>query len=164
MRHVVEFIEEYGIYGRVSSESHEAVHAKLGRIKTILRSITSTRTRMEKFHARSSTNLKAGVIEARKKVDKKMCGKKRGRYNTNATTKRKDELDIVDAVVFEEIEVVFKGRVFLNLQSGGRIFANYKTIFLYTCTGRAPDEWVDCLDRCNVLSRAKVETAKQALH
>ena len=164
MHHVVEFILKCGFFGRVSSESHEAVHAKLGRIKSVLRSITSTRVRMETFHARSSSNLKAGVVEARATVDKKMSGKKRGKYNTSAATKREDELDIVEAAIFEDEEVVFEGGEFLDLHSGGRIFAKQRTIFLYACTARAPEEWVDCLDRCNVLSRARIETAKQALH
>ena len=164
MRHVVEFIDEYGIYGRVSSESHEAMHAKIGRIKQVLKSMTSTRQRMETFHARASSNLKNGVIESRAVVDKKMSGRKRGRYNISAATKRQDEVDFVDAVVFEEEVVEFKGEEFLDLHSGGRIFAKHESIFLYACTGRAPADWVACLKLCNLLSCARVETAMQAQH
>ena len=59
-----------------------------------------------------------------------MSGKKRGKYNTSAATKREDELDIVEAAIFEDEEVVFEGGEFLDLHSGGRIFAKHKTIFL----------------------------------
>ena len=93
-----------------------------------------------------------------------MSGDKRGPYKISKTTKRDDNVDVMDAAIFKEEPVTFEGEQFLDLVSGGRIHARLDKVFLFACTGQAPEEWVACLERCNLLSRARVEAAKRARH
>ena len=44
MEHVIEFVEEYGVFGRFSAESHESVHARFERMMASVRSMPSTRS------------------------------------------------------------------------------------------------------------------------
>lgn len=57
MAHVLEFIEEYGIYGRLSAESHESVHARLMKMKDNLNRMASTEQRFSTFYARAAVNM-----------------------------------------------------------------------------------------------------------
>ena len=77
MRHVVDYIIEYGIFGRGLAESHEASHADINRLKSVVKHMTSTKQRMATLHARSPSRLKSGLIEAEVKMTKRMTGNKR---------------------------------------------------------------------------------------
>ena len=166
MWRVVEFITEYGIYGRVSAESHDAVHAKLGRIKQVIGKMPSTEQRMTSFHTRASSNLKDGVPEATARIEEKRCRKKkRGPYITSAKTKREDEVEFVEAVIFENEKVAFEGEDFLKIaNNGGRIHARFERAYLYACAGRAPEDWLRGLEACQLLLRSRIEAAKLARH
>ena len=45
MMHMPEFVEEFGIYGRASTESHESVHSHMAKAKETLKRMASTKYR-----------------------------------------------------------------------------------------------------------------------
>mmetsp|Transcript_26556 Transcript_26556/g.57055 ORF Transcript_26556/g.57055 Transcript_26556/m.57055 type:complete len:385 (+) Transcript_26556:55-1209(+) len=66
--------------------------------------------------------------------------------------------------IFSSTETV-NGEEYLVLFGGqGRIHSKYRDQFLYVKTGRAPDDWVDGFLQTELLSEAKLEQAKHAVH
>ena len=53
---------------------------------------------------------------------------------------------------------------YLLLHGGGRIPIAYMELYLYVCTGRSPEAWVRGFAATNLLSKAKIEEARQAVH
>ena len=120
MQHVNEFIDEYGVYGRFSAESHESVHTKFDSINNAMKRMASTKKRFEKFFARSTVDLKEGVVKNKFKCEKKMSGKKRGKYNNvNVNTKAMDNVDFVKYSVFKDDAVCVDGVDYLDIVVGG---------------------------------------------
>ena len=163
MAHVLEFIEEYGIYGRLSAESHESVHARLMKMKDNLNRMASTEQRFSTFYARAAVNLKDGIVETKAGITQKMTGKKRGRYNVKEKSKRQDTVNCVSYVHGSDT-VTVDGKEFLLLLNGGRIPLEYKELYEYVKSGKAPEAWVKGFAECNLLSKAKVEEARQAIY
>ena len=165
MQHVNEFIDEYGVYGRFSAESHESVHTRFDSINKAVKRMASTKKRSEKFFVRATVNLKEEIVKNKSICETKMSGKKRGKYNNvNVATKAMDDVDFVKCSVFKDDAVWVDGIEYLDIVVGGRIPAEYKQLYMYAKLGRAPDNWVECLDNCKFLSASKKEQAKQARH
>mmetsp|Transcript_22812 Transcript_22812/g.40100 ORF Transcript_22812/g.40100 Transcript_22812/m.40100 type:complete len:109 (+) Transcript_22812:159-485(+) len=57
MSHLPDFVEEYGICGRASGESHESVHAMLARAKESMARMASTQQKYRTLFARATVNL-----------------------------------------------------------------------------------------------------------
>jgi len=93
-----------------------------------------------------------------------MTGKKRGKYNVEGKTKALDDLAYVKCTVFKKESIQIDGEEYLEIILGGRIRAKEKDIYRYVKLGKAPDDWVTCLDNCKLLSAVKREEAKQARH
>jgi len=164
MGHILEFIDKYGIYGRLSAESHESVHARLSRVNGAVKRMTSTEQRFRTFHARASVNLKDGILENKAICEKKMSGNKRGKYNTSKNkSKRQDGISSNESHFFRGT-ITVDNKEYLLLLGGGRLPIEYKELYLYVCTGRSPEEWVRGFAATNLLSKAKIEEARQAVH
>ena len=164
MEHVIEFVEEYGVYGRFSAESHESVHARFERIKTAVKRMASTQQRFKTFFARATVDLKDGIVKTKEIVRKKMTGNKRGKYNVIKATKRQDDVNFVSSSIFKDEVVTVDGVEYLDVCVGGRIPAEYKDLYMYVKLGKAPDDWVKCYETTQFLSVAKIEQAKHARH
>lgn len=162
MMHLPEFVAEYGICGRASAESHESVHAMMAKAKAAVSRMSSTKRKFKTLYARATVNLKEGIVEFKTKIQKKMTGKKRGKYNTTKDTKRQDQVEFFSSV-FKGTEQV-GNEEFVRLVGGGRIHNKYKDLYLYVKTGRAPDNWANSFVQSQLLSAAKVEQAKHATH
>ncbi len=119
---------------------------------------------MDLFVGRATVNLKDGIVHNRLICDKKMKGTKRGKYNVNAARKAMDEVDFMRCKVFKDESIHLDGEEYLDLLHGGRIPVKYKDLFMYVKLGKAPEDWVRCLDGCKILSVVKREQAKQARH
>lgn len=94
--------------------------------------------------------------------DGKKKRKKTGKYNTNKATRRQDEVEFTATIFGPSVQV--DGEEFTELIGGGRIHSEFKDVFLFVKTARAPDEWVEGLERLNTLSDVKIEEAKYAQH
>ena len=94
-----------------------------------------------------------------------MSEKKRGKYNNvNAATKSMDDVRFVKCSVFKDDAIWVDGVEYFDIVVGGQIPAKYKQLYMYVKLGRAPDDWVECLDNCKLLFASKKEQAKQARH
>lgn len=60
--------------------------------------------------------------------------------------------------------VTVDGKEFLILLNSGRIPLEYKELYEYVKSGKAPEAWVKGFEECNLLSEAKVEEARQAIY
>ena len=63
--------------GRIPEEINEAFNAKLADVKTRLRCIPATLTRIEVTNARTKNNLKGEILDHRVKLQNEITGKKR---------------------------------------------------------------------------------------
>ena len=64
---------------------------------------------MATFHAQATSNLEDGAIESKNIASKRMSRNKRRRYKVSTATKRQDKLDVINASIFEEGNINFKG-------------------------------------------------------
>ena len=164
MMHLPEFVEEYGICGRVSAESHESVHTMMARSKDAMKRMASTKQKYRTLFARATANLKRGIVESKAKYDKKTKrGKRQKTYNTNKNRKQQDQITFSSAI-FAGTEIVNDEGFLVLSDCQGRISSKYRDQFLYVKTGRAPDDWVDCFLQTQLLSDAKLEQSKHAAH
>ena len=163
--HYPDFVRRYHMCGRKSAESHESVHTLISRIKESIKRMTSSEKMCAKVFARSMAGLKSGMAETREKNSNRAAGKTgktRGRYNVSKQSSRMDNADFVAAVVGEKVQV--DGEEFIELAEGGRIGSKFEAEYFFVKTGRAPDEWVEGLEKLNLLSSAKLEESKYAMH
>mmetsp|Transcript_26553 Transcript_26553/g.57045 ORF Transcript_26553/g.57045 Transcript_26553/m.57045 type:complete len:194 (+) Transcript_26553:2645-3226(+) len=56
MMHLPDFVEEYGICGRVSAESHESVHTMMAKSKEAMKRMASTKQKYRTLFARATAN------------------------------------------------------------------------------------------------------------
>ena len=163
MWHLVAFVEKWGTCGRLSAESHESVHTAFEKAKFAVSKMSSTSKRFRTLFARMTLDLKGNIARIKKEIKAKTTGKPRGKYNTNHTTNRDDNVDFVTATYDKNITV--DGVEFVVLPcDGGRIFKEYLHEYVYVATGRAPGDWVQCFADSKLLSRAKQEEAKYATY
>mmetsp|Transcript_26561 Transcript_26561/g.57072 ORF Transcript_26561/g.57072 Transcript_26561/m.57072 type:complete len:385 (+) Transcript_26561:55-1209(+) len=101
------------------------------------------------------------VVLKRERVEQR--NKRPRGYNTNMARKQQDQI-AYSSSIFSSTETV-NGEEYLVLFGGqGRIHSKYRDQFLYVKTGRAPDDWVDGFLQTELLSEAKLEQAKHAVH
>ena len=163
LQHYPDFVRRYHMCGRKSAESHESVHTLLSSLKESVKRMTSTQQQFNTIFSRSSSILKPGMAQVQNRVsDNKRKRKKTGHYNTNKATRRQDEVEFTATIFGPSVQV--DGEEFTELIGGGRIQSRFKHVFLFVKTARAPDEWVEGLERLNLLSAVKIEEAKYASH
>ena len=162
MSHLPDFVEEYGICGRASGESHESVHAMLARAKESMARMASTQQKYRTLFSRATVNLKEDIAEKKEAAYKSMSGKKRGKYETKTTKKTQDQFDFSSTIFGETL--TRDDETYLTICGGGRINSKYKDRFVFVKTGKVPDSWVECFASTQVLSDAKMEVVKVSKH
>ena len=161
MCHVPEFVERFGCLGLLSGESHESVHARFSRTKAIVNRMASTRQKYNTLFARTSVDLKEGIVPVKTLLQKRMSGKKRGPYNVTRSSKKQDDVAFSRQNFCDTVNV--DGEDFLVLPCGmGRINAKGKELYVYVTQGRAPVDWVTSFE--GILSASKIEQAKFATY
>lgn len=84
------------MYGRVSAESFEAIHALISKLKTMSQS-QSTLNRIKTTCGKAQTTMKPGVMSATDNYNKRSRGKKRGPYKTKPSTQSTEAAESFDA-------------------------------------------------------------------
>ena len=163
LQHYPDFVRRYHMCGQKSAESHESVHTLLSRLKESVKRMTSTQKQFNTIFSRSLSILKPDMAQVQNKLsDNKKNRRTTSNYNTNKATRRQDEVEFTATIFGPSVQV--DGEDFTELIGGGRIQSIFKHVFLFVKTARAPDEWVEGLERLNLLSDVKIEEAKYASH
>ena len=74
--------------GRISEESNKTFNSTLVDIKTRLRTIPTTTTRIEVTNARTQSNLNSEIVQHKVELKKDITGKKRGTQKPKTTFKQ----------------------------------------------------------------------------
>ena len=137
IHHVVEFIRRYGMYGRVSAEGFEAIHALITKLKTMSRS-QSTLNRIKTVNGKTQTVMKPEVMSATVKYTERSTGKKRGTYKRKASTQSTEAAETFEAYDVETVGGVVYTKVFAG---EGVILKEHEHYWRMLTTSFTPPEW-----------------------
>ena len=93
--------------GRISEERKEAFNGTLADIKTRLRCMSTTSTRVEVTNARTQNNLKGDILDDKVKLQDAITGKKRGQLKPRARNADNIALSSVDSEYITFLTVIF---------------------------------------------------------
>ena len=143
IHHVVEFIKRYGMCGRVSAESFEAIHALIAKLKSMSRS-QSTLNRIKTTNGKLQTVMKPEVMSATEMYTEKSTGKKRGPYNKTPSTQSTEAAESFEAYDIE----TYGGVEYIKVFAGeGVILKDHKDIWRMLSTSYTPPKWVSISNR-----------------
>jgi hypothetical protein len=152
------FVHTYEMTGRISEESNEAFNATLAHVKTRLRCMPTTSTRIETTNARTQSNLNGEVLDVKVELQDSLKGKKRGTY--------KARVRVIDEMRLSSIEddcVEFKGEMYLKLTSGNLMPKVWGDLYHWFGSAIAPKEWREGLASTAPSSFSSVDRAKEGI-
>ena len=159
--HLPEFVDRYGMLGRISEESFESVHALMARVKEMVVTMRSDSQRIETASAKAQTKLKPGCMEATIKIREESQGKKRGPAKTKPT--RHNKVTLLSDIDFKERTV--GGKVYLEiLDAKARLPKEWRDLYLLVSAGKVPESWTQVFDDSIHLSDERKEEAKFINH
>ena len=144
--------------GRISEESNEAFNTTLANVKTRLRCMPTTSTRIETTNARTQSNLNGEVLDHKVELQDSLKGKKRGTY--------KARVRLIDEMRLSSIEddcVEFKGEMYLKLTSGNLMPKVWGDLYHWFGSAIAPKEWREGLASTAPSSFSSVDRAKEGI-
>lgn len=137
INHTVEFIKRYGMCGRVSAESFEAIHPNISKLKTMSRS-QSTLNRIKTTNNKLQSVMKPDVMSATETYTKRSTGKKRGPYDTTPSTQSTEAAESFEAYDIE----TFEGVEFIKVFAGEAIVRKeHEDYWRMLSTSYTPPEW-----------------------
>jgi len=149
--HVIEFIKQYGMYGRVSAEGFEAIHALIKKLKEMSQS-QSTLNRIKTTNGKAQAVMKPQVMVATDKYTKGSTGKKRGTYKKNPSTQSTDAAESLEAYK----TVTVGGEEFIEVFGGeGRIPKKYEDLWRLLTTSFVPPAWVELFQSSTTIPQNK---------
>mmetsp|Transcript_4914 Transcript_4914/g.6192 ORF Transcript_4914/g.6192 Transcript_4914/m.6192 type:complete len:540 (+) Transcript_4914:904-2523(+) len=149
--HVIEFIKQYGMYGRVSAEGFEAIHALIKKLKEMSQS-QSTLNRTKTTNGKAQAVMKPQVMVATDKYTKGSTGKKRGTYKKNPSTQSTDAAESLEAYK----TVTVGGEEFIEVFGGeGRIPKKYEDLWRLLTTSFVPPAWVELFQSSTTIPQNK---------
>ena len=146
--HMPTFAAVWEMIGIVNEESFEAFHARLAKVKDQLKYIPSHLKRVETINARMQCLLKEEIMELTVELESATAGKKTGPQ----TRKRKLQGDVVSHVSNTFPEKTVDGVEFMMLPCGTLIKKEWKDIYLWFSSCKAPQSWIDAFNASSPLS------------
>lgn len=144
MAHLPDFVERYGMLGRISEEIFESVHALAGRVKQMVATMCSDSQRIETANAKAQTKLKPGCMEATIKIREESKGKNRGPAKTKPT--RHDNVTVLSDIHFRERLV--GGKLYIDISKGkARLPKEWRDLYLLVSAGKVPAYWTKVFER-----------------
>ena len=137
--HMPDFVELWGMLGILSEESFEAYHSHSAKVKNILKSNPNHEQRVATFNARSQNLLKRDIMDLTLLVEDQTTGKKTG----TQTNKKKLSPDNSEHVLTRFPEKTIDGIDFFVLDCGALIPLEWKDIYLWYSSSKAPKAWRD---------------------
>lgn len=158
--HLPEFVELYGMPGRVSEESFESVHALMARIKRMVASMSSDQKRIQTMTAKAQTKLMPGAMDSGVLISEGVKGKARG----PAKTKLAKAAGIV-AVELGYTVVQVGEEEFIEILGGkGRLPRAWEELYLLVTAGRVPQSWRAAFNACIHLTEAEKQKVGYTNH
>jgi len=152
------FVHEYEMTGRILEKSNEAFNATLANVKSRLRCMPTTSTRIETTNARTQANLNGEVLNQKVLLQDGVKGKKRGPYKARVRTA--DEMT-VSSVGDNCIE--FKGKMYLKLVSGNLLPKEWEDHYNWFGSAIAPRKWKQSLASTAPSSFSGVDREREGL-
>ena len=152
------FVHTYHMTGRISEESNEAFNGTLANVKSKLKSMPTTATRVEVTNARTQSNLKGEILDLKVALQEGTTGKKRGPQKPRT---RSVEDMILTSMSSEYVE--FKGEMFVKLVSGSPLPKAWEDLYQWFGSAIAPKEWIDGMANTTPSSFSNVERARERL-
>ena len=133
MAHSPEFVKLYGMLGRVSEESFEALHALIAQIKSMVRTMHGDVKRIELANAKAQTRLKRQVIE----VDNTIVASVKRTKRTGVKSTRQEKAVAAQMESFKVTRV--DGEDFIDIDNGkARIKKDWEELYLMISCGKVP--------------------------
>ncbi|KAL7548977.1 hypothetical protein ACHAWF_012244 [Thalassiosira exigua] len=160
MAHLPDFVEIYGMLGRVSEESFESVHTLMAKIKEMVSSMHSDTQRIETAAAKSQTTLKPKVMEASIKLSEKPTKKRdadapKRKAVPRAATNTSVPIDVVTVLV--------GGEEFIDILGGrARLPKEWEHLYNLITSSRVPPSWRRIWDESSCICAVKKEEAAYA--
>jgi len=130
-RHVREFPEKHGFYGRASEESFESYHVKHKKVAANLKTMRDNKLRTEVTNRRLQMSCDPDTEALIEKIKQKSTGRKRGPYKT---TSRFSSLPIVNP----ERQVIGDS---ILLHNGIAIKQDWEEVYRMVVAGEVPNSW-----------------------
>ena len=144
--------------GRISEESNEAFNGTLATVKSKLKSMPTTATRVEVTNARTQSNLKGEILDLKVALQEGTTGKKREPQKPRTMSV---EDMILTSMSSEYVE--FKGEIFVKLVSGNLLPKAWEDLYQWFGSAIAPKEWIDGMANTTPSSFSNVERARERL-
>ena len=148
----------YEVICRISEESNEAFIATLTDVKTRLRCMSTTSTRIKVTNARTHNNLKGEILDHRVKLQDEITDKKRGPLKTRARDTENIALSSVDNEY-----IMFKGDLYLKLASGNLLPKIWEDLYQWFGSAIAPKDWKDRLANTAPTTFSNGDVARESL-
>jgi hypothetical protein len=160
--HVIDFIKEHGMYGRISEEGFEAIHPKMNKIHRDLKPMRETKKRLETTSNRLQASLNPDVESFRQEYLNNKQGRYTSRpskYNITKAKSRNSESHSIEYTTFDvgsdDCLEVPSGSDNVNL-----IKAEWKGVYELVCDSKVPDSWSKVFEQRDDLGNAKKEASK----
>jgi hypothetical protein len=136
LTHEKEFIDRWHMLGRVSEESFEAVHPKMGKMMNRLKAMPSG-AKVQTLSRQFSSGINANIRKAAKKIETK--SKERGKYAEKPRTTQSNENTNVSKPDYQISDGVAR------LPCGnGSIKEDWLEVAKYVVYSEVPKSWFDC--------------------
>jgi hypothetical protein len=155
VRHILDFVKETRMYGRLSEESFESNHQTIKREAKNVISMCDTRQRAEVLNRRLQAGIKQEEESIRRKLYKGLEGKKRGPYNTQ---KKNDSVSLRRLQEREHLDDLF------YIDNDTAIKATWSDVYDMCVLGRAPKSWHRVFDGLTEAGDANKERARYTGH
>ena len=154
MAHSPEFVKLYGMLGRVSEESFEALHALIAQIKSMVRTMHGDVKKIESANAKAQTRLKRQVIE----VDNTIVASVKRTKRTGVKSTRQEKAVAAQMELFKVTRV--DGEDFIDIDNGkARIKKEWEELYLMISCGKVPLSWTKPFDDSNLSDSIKQEAS-----
>ena len=144
--------------GRISEESNEAFNGTLATVKSKLKSMPTTVTRVEVTNARTQSNLKGEIFDLKVALQEGTAGKKRGQQKPRAT--RVEDM-MLSSMCSEYVE--FKGEIFVKLVSGNLLPKVWEDLYHWFGSVIVPKKWIHDLAKTAPSSFSNVDMTRQRM-
>ena len=156
MAHSPEFIRKYGMSGRVSEESFEAIHALISRIKKMVATMHGDIRRITSACSKAQNTLKKGVNDSSNKIHSSIH-----RYSQAGQPKSKQIDRVIASSSAAPTTHTFDGREFVDINDGkARIPKDWLELWLLISSGEVPRSWYKVFEDDATLHEAVKEDAK----
>ena len=155
---IQEFAHKYHMTGRISEERNKGFNATLAEIKSRLRCMPSTESRINITTSRTQGNLKGNVLHEKLEISTSVKGKKRGKYKAR-------QLRIHNRLVAgkQGERLLFNNEIYIKLVDGNLMPECWIDVYEWFAGGMVPTKWREALNKTMPENMSQREQMKETI-